>query len=220
MPSPVPTRTNSTVILVHRDIKPSNLMLTATGQVKILDLGLALLHCSEPTAAELTSAGQVMGTPDYLSPEQALETHSVDIRTDIYSLGCTLFKLLTGHSPFHGEAYDTPFKKITGHARDLAPPVAKFRSDVPEAVAASVRRMLAKEPADRFSVPVDVAAALASYCTESDLPTLLEQAQTSRNNIESPSAPAGETPPVRSSAVADTPREAAFERGRRGRGKG
>jgi serine/threonine protein kinase len=92
--------------LVHRDIKPSNLLLTTKGEeVKVLDFGLALFqHVSgmEETASELTFTGQVMGTPDYMAPEQALESHEVDIRADIYSLGCTFYYLLTGQPPFPG----------------------------------------------------------------------------------------------------------------------
>ena len=94
--------------LVHRDIKPSNLMLTPQGQVKILDLGLALLASQQTPGKELSLNGLVMGTPDYIAPEQAGDSHSVDIRADIYSLGCTLYHLLTGRTPFSGPKYKTP----------------------------------------------------------------------------------------------------------------
>ena len=85
--------------LVHRDIKPSNLMLTPRGEVKILDLGLARLHRQRGGSDEMTGTGLTMGTADYMAPEQASDSHSVDIRADIYSLGCTLFKLLSGRRP-------------------------------------------------------------------------------------------------------------------------
>ena len=109
--------------LVHRDIKPSNLMLNAEGHIKVLDLGLAQFQEAEPLDSEVTGIGQLMGTPDYISPEQALESHAVDIRTDIYSLGGTLYYLLAGQPPFSGSQYDTPMKKVTGHLRDAVPPI-------------------------------------------------------------------------------------------------
>ncbi len=88
--------------LIHRDIKPSNLMLTPKGHVKILDLGLAVFETDRPQRGETTAYGQIVGTPDYIAPEQINDAHSVDARADIYSLGCTLYKLLTGQAPFSG----------------------------------------------------------------------------------------------------------------------
>ena len=82
--------------LVHRDLKPSNLMLTADGQVKILDLGLARLLLREPGAGELTGSSQLLGTPDFMAPEQCLDARAADARSDLYSLGCTLYTLLIG----------------------------------------------------------------------------------------------------------------------------
>ena len=94
--------------MVHRDIKPSNLLATKDGVVKVLDLGLALLHEGDAAAArDLTNTGQVMGTLDYMAPEQADDTHAVDIRADIYSLGCTLYSLLAGQPPFAGPQFTT-----------------------------------------------------------------------------------------------------------------
>jgi serine/threonine protein kinase len=99
--------------LVHRDVKPSNLMLTTAGQVKVLGLGLARLSDRDvPAGAELTSTGQLMGTFDYMAPEQGSDTHKVDIRADVYSLGATLYKLLCGEAPFGGELFNTPMKKM------------------------------------------------------------------------------------------------------------
>ncbi len=109
--------------LVHRDIKPSNLMLNAEGQIKVLDLGLAQFQEAETLESGATGIGQLMGTPDYISPEQAQESHAVDIRTDIYSLGGTLYYLLAGQPPFSGSQYDTAMKKVAGHLRDAVPPI-------------------------------------------------------------------------------------------------
>jgi len=162
--------------LVHRDIKPSNLMLTTLGDLKILDLGLARLQKSAAEGEELTGTGQMMGTSDYIAPEQALESHTVDIRADIYSLGCTLYRLLCGRPPFGGAEYDTPMKKATAHVRDPIPPVQTVRDDVPEPLAALVDRMLAKEPARRFSTPKEVADALEPFCAGSSLQQLVMRA--------------------------------------------
>ncbi len=162
--------------LVHRDIKPSNLMLTTAGQIKVLDLGLARMQETKYPEEELTGTGQVMGTADYMSPEQALETRTVDIRTDVYSLGCTLYKLLAGHPPFGRAEYDTPLKKLMGHARDPVPPIRQLRAEVPEALAAVIERMLAKEPDGRFATPAEAGNALAPFCKRCDLPGLLRKA--------------------------------------------
>lgn len=165
--------------LVHRDIKPSNLMLVRgdsptthhapppTHQVKILDLGLARLRVAkqegQPAAGDATSqltqlSGIVMmGTPDYLAPEQALDFHGADIRADIYALGCTLFYLLTGQPPFAG---GTMPQKLMRHQQADPPPLAQFRADVPAPVEALLRRLLAKRPEERFATPGAVVAAL------------------------------------------------------------
>ena len=137
--------------LVHRDIKPSNLMLSAEGHIKVLDLGLAQFQEAEPLDGAVTGIGQIMGTPDYISPEQAMESHSVDIRTDIYSLGCTLYYLLAGQPPFSGSSYDTPMKKLTGHMRDAVPPIEAARPDLPRPIVALLERMLAKTAAQRVA---------------------------------------------------------------------
>ncbi|HEV3006032.1 MAG TPA: serine/threonine-protein kinase, partial [Pirellulales bacterium] len=162
--------------LVHRDIKPSNLMLTPDGQVKLLDLGLALLNGEQPQGAELTGVGQVMGTPDYLAPEQVESGHKVDTRADIYALGCTLYELLTGAAPFGGRAYDTPLKKAIAHVNETAPPLREKRAAVQSGLAALLERMLAKDPAVRPATPADVVAMLEPWSQGSDLRRLWSQA--------------------------------------------
>ena len=103
--------------MIHRDVKPSNIMVDKNGQVKLLDLGLARLQSSDG-GAELTATGQAIGTLDYVAPEQINGSKDVDCRADIYSLGCTLYKLLTGHAPFDCESYPTALAKLNAHIND------------------------------------------------------------------------------------------------------
>ena len=159
--------------LVHRDVKPSNLMLTRQGQVKILDLGLALLRADESLGREMTGEGQMMGTADYIAPEQATDAHSVDIRADIYSLGCTLYKLLTGQAPFADASHKKPLEVILAHLQKPIPPVRGLRPEVPEGLASIVERMTAKSPAERYATPAEVAAALEPYAAGCDLVRLV-----------------------------------------------
>jgi serine/threonine-protein kinase len=151
--------------LVHRDIKPSNLMLaTPPGgppAVKVLDLGLARPQGGE-SSRDLTRTGTLMGTLDYLAPEQALDPRGVDIRADIYSLGCTFFFLLTGRPPFQG---GTDAQKLLQHQQQEPPAVEALSPDVPPAVAATLRRMLAKRPEQRFQTPAELAAALRPFAS-------------------------------------------------------
>jgi serine/threonine protein kinase len=212
--------------MVHRDIKPHNLMLSAAGQVRILDFGLAgfvtetalsfpgsawertdprlrLVRSTsdhqlardpgtprddkidrgstrqspeavgsqaEPgnqidgriaaAAVHLTAMGSVMGTPDYIAPEQAADAHAADIRADIYSLGCTLHFLLTGKPPFDA---DSVLAKLKAHAEHAPSPLTTLRIDVTPELAKIVARMMAKDPAERFQTPAEVAAALAPF---------------------------------------------------------
>ena len=161
--------------MVHRDVKPSNLMLTRQGQLKVLDLGLARIPSAATGSGETTASGQVMGTADYIAPEQVTDCHNVDIRADIYSLGCTLYRFLTGEVPFSGAEYDSPFRKMSAHVVKTARPMRQLRSDLPDTLASLVERMMAKEPASRFSTPAEVAQALAPLAAGSDLLRLWEQ---------------------------------------------
>ncbi len=150
--------------MVHRDIKPHNLMLTRKGQVKILDFGLARFARESTPAAELTQEGAVVGTPDYIAPEQALQPQNADIRADIYSLGCTMYFILTGQPPF---LTGTCMQKLMAHAERMPPPVHELRPEVPKDLAAVVERMMAKNPANRYQTPAEVAQALAPFIRKS-----------------------------------------------------
>lgn len=146
--------------MVHRDLKPHNLMLTPRGQVKVLDFGMARLTTDRAAPTALTSPDVVMGTPDFIAPEQAQNAASADIRSDIYALGCTLYFLLTGRPPFpHG----TAMEKLMAHYKDEPTPVEELRPEVPAEVAGYVRRMMAKDPTDRPQTPAEVAKALAGF---------------------------------------------------------
>jgi len=160
---------------VHRDLKPSNLLLSRDGQVKVLDLGLALLQGDQAASEHLTGTGQVMGTLDYMAPEQADDSHGVDVRADVYSLGCTLYKLLSGQAPFRTGQYDTPAKKIMAHAQVVPPPIQSHREDVPDELAHLLDRMLAKDPAQRPATPAEIAAALATLAAAADPAALAAQ---------------------------------------------
>ena len=145
--------------MVHRDIKPQNLMLTPKGEVKILDFGLAGFVGERKTQGTLTEFGQGLGTPDYMAPEQIRDAHAADIRADIYSLGCTLYFLLTRHPPF---PEGSVLQKITAHLEKNPKPVRDLRCDVPEGVARVVERMMMKEPDQRYQTPRELAEALGS----------------------------------------------------------
>lgn len=159
--------------MVHRDIKPSNLLLQPPiggtfalgGTIKITDFGLARLgDCAdgEPDEEYSTQSGGnvVMGTPDYLSPEQGRDLSEADIRSDLYSLGCTLYFLLTGEVPFPG---GTPLDKLNRHATIEPEPVEQLRPVVPPGVANLLRRLMAKRPENRPQTPAELAEALDPF---------------------------------------------------------
>ena len=145
--------------IVHRDIKPANLLLDTEGTVKILDLGLARLNGDRdgPVQADLTSTGTIMGTVDYMAPEQALDTKTADARADVYALGCSLFYLLTGKATYEG---DTVMKKLLAHREQPIPSLRADRPDVPELIESAFRKMVMKKVDDRFQTMSEVIAEL------------------------------------------------------------
>jgi serine/threonine protein kinase len=141
--------------VVHRDIKPGNLLLDKRGIVKIMDMGLARMDDAEAVIGgaqnayeSLTKVGQVLGTLDYMSPEQAEDARKVDHRADIYSLGCTFYRLLTGRPPYRG---DTVVNKILAHRNHPIPSLTTARKGVSSELDAVFHRMVAKKPDDRYS---------------------------------------------------------------------
>ncbi len=157
--------------MVHRDVKPMNLLLSMQGVVKLLDLGLARQRqlAAPIDAPQATRQGSMMGTPDYVAPEQIADASSVDIRADIYSLGCTAYHLLTGSPPFKG---DDLRHKLRCHIVEEPELVERLRPDIPPEFAALVRRMMRKEPAERPQKPHEVADALAKFAVASPAPEL------------------------------------------------
>jgi len=132
--------------LAHRDIKPSNLLIQPDGLIKLTDLGLARF-IDEQTETGITRAGYTVGTVDYMAPEQARDSKSADVRSDIYSLGCSWYFMLTGQPPYPDGSVTN---KITAHALNPVPDPRAINADVPEAIVVVLNRMLAKSPEERY----------------------------------------------------------------------
>lgn len=161
--------------VVHRDIKPSNLIINAQGVVKILDFGLARVQSVVGEVSMQTTVGQLLGTLDYMAPEQA-DGSDVDARADIYALGATLFKLLGG-SPPHGRSADVPIlEHLNRLAGTEAPRLTEFRDDIPEELVELIADMLRKDPGKRLASATEVADRLAAFTDGADLQALRDQA--------------------------------------------
>jgi serine/threonine protein kinase/formylglycine-generating enzyme required for sulfatase activity len=176
--------------LAHRDIKPSNLIVSNKGQVKILDFGLVKLT-GMPQDQHLTQTGAYMGTAGYVAPEQAMNAGKADIRSDIYSLGCVIYHLLAGRPPFRA---DTLLQTIMAHVNEPPPSLLEVRPDIPEALWQVLTRMLAKDPAQRFQTPLEVARALQPFVHDahrSHAPSAVPPAQAT-----APTSPLTATVPV------------------------
>jgi len=170
--------------LLHRDIKPANLMLDKKGNIKILDMGLVkFFEQIDDTLTRDLSKGAVLGTADYLSPEQALSCHDVDIRSDIYSLGATFYTLLNGQPPFHGSKLT---QKLIDHQIKEPPPLHELRPEIPLELCALVRKMMAKKPQDRHQTPAEVRDALKPWLTYASKP--LVAAESGSRKMAAPAA--------------------------------
>ncbi len=164
--------------LVHRDIKPGNIMVLAPNGlplpprpvVKVLDMGVARLfqsHENEAPLTTLTRDGSVIGTPDYIAPEQLENPRAVDVRADLYSLGCVFYFLLTGQVPFPGGSL---VQKLDRQRWHVAPSVSQLRPELPSGVAAVVRKLMAKHPDDRYQTPAELIVVLEELLRKGDLP--------------------------------------------------
>lgn len=151
--------------VVHRDIKPSNIIITPGGRAKLVDLGLARKE-SDNASADLTTAGTTLGTFDYISPEQAKDPRNVDVRSDIYSLGCTLYHMLTGEPPY-GEG--TVLQKLLDHSGKNVPDPATINKQLPRELSLIVQKMMASDPEDRFQTPEELMYQLMQVASQLDL---------------------------------------------------
>jgi serine/threonine protein kinase len=193
---------------VHRDIKPSNVKLSSKGEVRILDFGLALLCGDFDRSGEMTGSGQAMGTADYMAPEQWESSHTVDIRADIYSLGCTLFTLLAGRPPFSGPGYESGPRKMTAHLNVPFPNIRDLRPEAPVEVASLLQRMGAKSPADRPAEPSEIVRGLAPFCKSADVVALVSSTKPADTLPAQPHV-AGPAEGTRRAGSGRTPSEAA-----------
>ncbi len=190
--------------LVHRDIKPSNIMLTRSGVAKLLDMGLARATWDEdPASEQLTGAGQICGTIDFMPPEQWESTHEVDARGDLYSLGCTLFFILTGRVPFAGPSYGSVAKKMKAHLLEDAPSVVGLRGEVPAELGQVIAKTLLKQPSERFATALEFAEALQQFRTDCN-PAALVDGKATPGTLPTPAPSSSNLPQPLSNSSSQT----------------
>jgi serine/threonine protein kinase len=186
--------------LVHRDVNPRNFVVDRSGTVKVLDLGLALI--TEDDEAMLTCA--VIGSVDYLAPEQSVDSHSVDARADVYGLGATFWFLMTGKPPFSGESV---IERVQAHRKRMLPDLCSLCPDAPEGLNAMLAGMMAKDPNDRYASMAEVAEALAPFIqqpiappSEKELPSFcwaVRKAMTSKSSADTDEFLTDDAPAIR-----------------------
>ncbi len=193
---------HETAGLVHRDIKPGNILVDRTGLVKVLDMGLARFFHDEEDLLTKKYDENVLGTADYLAPEQALDSHSVDIRADIYGLGATFYFCLTGRTPF---CEGTVAQKLIWHQTRQPKSIRSLRPEVPEELVAVLEKMMAKDPDQRYQLPQEVADALATWTEtlippppEAEMPRLSPAAMGMMPSTEGPAASSAASGPLSS----------------------
>jgi serine/threonine protein kinase len=152
--------------VVHRDIKPSNVLISKGGRAKLVDMGLARLHQVENSHEDLTASGVTLGTFDYISPEQARDPRNADVRSDLYSLGCTVYFMLTAEPPF---PEGTVLQKLLQHQGDKPPDPSAIRPELPEEICAITTKLLSKNPQDRYQKPLELSADLLLLANDLNL---------------------------------------------------
>jgi len=179
--------------VIHRDVKPGNLLLARDGTVKILDMGLARFTEEEAAEVSLTMVGPLMGTVEYMAPEHAANAKHADHRSDIYSLGCTMYRLLTGHLPYGGE---TAVEKVIAQREHPIPELRRIADDIPESLQGIFARMVAKTPEERYQSMDECLADLleiADEAEECDIAALTNLGSAAATTVCDPALAAAET---------------------------
>ena len=153
--------------LIHRDIKPANVLINSKGEVKILDLGLALFADEAQASVTMDFNDKVLGTADYLAPEQALNSHQVDHRADLYGLGCTMYFLLTGSAPF---PEGTIAQRIAKHQKEMPKEIRKLRPDCPGELEGICWKLMQKDPKFRYATAEQTAEVLEAWLAKRQVP--------------------------------------------------
>ncbi|MEZ6129025.1 MAG: serine/threonine-protein kinase [Planctomycetaceae bacterium] len=172
--------------LIHRDVKPTNLMVQPDGTLRILDLGLAISINSGQSVTGATDLGQFVGTAEFAAPEQIEWSRNIDWRTDQYSLGCTLYFLLTGRPPFPVENVDCIRKVLSAHLLDDPPTLDSLREDLPDGFSEVIHRALARDPSERFGSMQNLADALRPFAESDGLADIVQAAIVAAPDIPQP----------------------------------
>lgn len=167
--------------VIHRDIKPSNVVITPDHRVKLVDMGLARIHHLDSQQAELTASDMTLGTFDYISPEQARDPRVADTRSDLYSLGCTFYFMLTGSPPFPD---GTALQKVLAHGESLRPDPRSLRPETPASISRIIQRLMASNPDQRFQTPNELLAELLVAATELNIDVGLNESYIIETSVD------------------------------------